>query len=191
MAEDTPLGVAHRLLAPRIAYLVGTRSRNGTANLIPVSNLTSVSTDPQQIAIAVYKKWATYENLCSAAGFSVTVPTIEQLDGVWKLGARYSKYPATEPAEKLSGSGLEIDFGLSAYGPVVPAGLGWLSCRTIARLDLGGDHGIVIGRVEAVWFNTRHFNSDGTPKGASHPLMQQTGNLFTTTADELTPVQYF
>ncbi|NKY24746.1 flavin reductase family protein [Nocardia gamkensis] len=191
MADDDPLRVAHRLLAPRIAYLIGTRSRNGTANLIPVSNLTSVSTDPQQIAIAVYKQWATYENLHSAAGFSVTVPTIEQLDGVWKLGARYSKYPASEPAEKLSCSGLEIDDGLSGYGPVVPAGLGWLSCHTIARLDLGGDHGIVIGQVETVRFNPRHLNSDGTPKGATRPLMQQTGNLFTTAADALTSVRYF
>lgn len=191
MADDTPIAVAHRLLAPRIAYLVGTRSRNGTANLIPVSNLTSVSTDPQHIALAVFKQWTTYENLYSAAGFSVTVPTIEQLDGVWKLGARYSRYPASDPAEKLSGSGLDLDDDLSDYGPVVPAGLGWLSCRTIARLDLDGDHGIVVGQVERVWFNPRYLNSDGTPKAATHPVMQQTGNLFTTTAGALTSVPYF
>jgi hypothetical protein len=33
--------VAHRLLASRIAYLIGMKDENGTANLIPVSNLIS------------------------------------------------------------------------------------------------------------------------------------------------------
>jgi flavin reductase (DIM6/NTAB) family NADH-FMN oxidoreductase RutF len=73
---------AHRLLSPRIAYLIGTRSRQGVANLIPVSNVTSISTEPQQIAIAVYKKWETHRTLLEAAGFTLSVPHIDQLDGV-------------------------------------------------------------------------------------------------------------
>ncbi|WP_157172209.1 flavin reductase family protein [Nocardia pneumoniae] len=188
---DDPVHVAHRLLAPRIAYLIGTRSVDGTANLIPVSNLTSVSTKPQQVAVAVYKEWATYENLASASGFTVSVPTIEQLDSVWKLGARYSEFPVTAPTEKLRASGLSLDYESSVYGPVAPAGLGWMACRTIARIDLGGDHGLAIAEVEHVWFNPKFLTPDGVPIGATHPLMQQTGNQFTTTADEPTHIPYF
>lgn len=57
---------AHRLLAPRIAYLIGTRDHGGTPNVIPVSNVTSVSTDPQHVLLAVYKQWRTYETLLNA-----------------------------------------------------------------------------------------------------------------------------
>ncbi|WP_280255046.1 flavin reductase [Nocardia wallacei] len=108
------------------------------ADLIPLSNLTSVSTSPQQVAVAVFKDWVTYSNLLVADGFTVTVPTVDQLDGVWKLGARYSKFPITDPGEKLAVCGLELDYDASSYGPVVPAGIGWLACRVVARVDLGG-----------------------------------------------------
>jgi len=188
---DNPILLAHRLLAPRIAYLIGTKDAAGTANLIPVSNLTSVSTSPQQVALAVFKDWTTYANLLAADGFTVTMPTIEQLGSVWKLGARYSRYPAADPTEKLAACGLTLDHEASAYGPVVPTGIGWLSCRVVGRLDLGGDHGITIGEVEQVWFNPDYLTAEGKPKTMTHPLMQQTGNLFTTTSEMMRSVDYF
>lgn len=185
------LDVAHRLLAPRIAYLIGTKDANGTANLIPVSNLTSVSTKPQQVAIAVLKQWRTYENLLTAEGFTVSVPTIEQLDSVWKLGARYSKYPIVDPVEKLASCGLELDHEASPYGPVVPTAIGSLSCRVVARIDLNGDHGTTVGEVEQVSFNREILSAEGKPKSTTHPLMQQTGHLFTTSAEAVVAVDYY
>lgn len=186
---STSISHAHRLLAPRIAYLIGTKDDVGTANLIPVSNLTSVSTSPQQIALAILKQWQTYRNLLTAPGFTLSVPTIEQLDGVWKLGAKYSKFPATDPAEKLAASELPLED--TRHGPVLTTGIGWLTCRIVGRLDLGGDHGITVGEVDDVWFNPDHLTEDGRPMTATHPLMQQTGNLFTTTAEGLRAVPYF
>jgi flavin reductase (DIM6/NTAB) family NADH-FMN oxidoreductase RutF len=94
------LDKAHRLLAPRIAYLVGTRASDNSPNLIPLSNLTSISTRPQHLALAVCKQWETHKNLHNADGFTVSVPHIGQLEGVWKLGARYSGYPYVNNAEK-------------------------------------------------------------------------------------------
>lgn len=185
------LDLAHRLLAPRIAYLIGTRDENGIANVIPVSNLTSVSTKPQQVAIAVLKQWRTYKNLLTADGFTVTVPTVQQLDSVWKLGARYSKFPLVDPEEKLASCGLELDSDASPYGPVVPSGIGSLSCRVLTRIDLNGDHGITVGEVEQVWFNREYLTAVGQPEAMTHPLMQQTGNLFTTSAEPMVAVNYF
>ncbi len=185
------LDLAHRLLAPRIAYLIGTKDQNGTANLIPVSNLTSVSTRPQQVALAVFKQWRTYENLLTATGFTLTVPTMEQLDSVWKLGARYSKYPTVDRIDKLTKSGLELNCEASSYGPIAPSGIGSLSCRVVARIDVNGDHGITVGEVEQVWFNPEYLTADGKPKAAAHPLMQQTGNLFTTSADSMKTMDYY
>lgn len=173
---------AHRLLAPRIAYLIGTRAPDGEPNLIPVSNLTSISTVPQLIMVAVFKDWQTCTNLDYVSGFTVSVPTRDHLDGVWKLGARYSRYEYPDRRAKINSCRLHLadppDFG----GPILEDGLGWLSCRIVARPDFGGDHGIFIGEVEQVGFNSAYFHDDGTPIGDLHPLMQVTGNRFTTGA---------
>jgi flavin reductase (DIM6/NTAB) family NADH-FMN oxidoreductase RutF len=171
---------AHRLLAPRIAYLIGTRGRDGEANLIPISNVTSISTDPQLIVVAVFKEWQTYTNLLEVAGFTLSVPTIDDQDGVWKLGARYSRYDYPDRQTKLHACGLALTDGAELYGPILADGLGWLSCRIVARPDFGGDHGVFIGEVEHVEFSVDHFQDDGTPVSDLYPLMQVTGNRFTT-----------
>jgi flavin reductase (DIM6/NTAB) family NADH-FMN oxidoreductase RutF len=178
---NTALEKAHRLLAPRIAYLIGTRSPEGTPNLIPVSNLTSISTDPQQIALAVYKQWNTHHNLLTADGFTVSVPHIDQLEGVWKLGAKYSHYPYTTNTEKLAASGLAIDHETCPYGPILTDGIGWLTCRKLQNLDFGGDHTLFIAHIIQAHFNPHYLNPNGTPHTNTHPLMQVTGNTFTTT----------
>jgi flavin reductase (DIM6/NTAB) family NADH-FMN oxidoreductase RutF len=184
------LDKAHRLLAPRIAYLIGTRASDNSPNLIPVSNLTSISTQPQQIALAVYKQWETHKNLRNANGFTVSVPHIDQLEGVWKLGAKYSHYPFANNAEKIAASGLSVDHGTSPYGPVVTAGIGWMVCQTLAKLDFDGDHGLFVARIEQVYFNPTYLNSDGTPRGDPRPVMQITGNTFTTASDTHTIPYY-
>jgi flavin reductase (DIM6/NTAB) family NADH-FMN oxidoreductase RutF len=177
---------AHRLLAPRIAYLIGTRASNGEANLIPVSNATSISTNPQFVVVAVFKDWQTYDNLQRAEGFTLSVPTIDHREGVWKLGARYSRYEYPDRATKLHASGLALIDDRDPYGPILADGLGWLSCRIVARPDFGGDHGVIVGEIIRVEFNPGHFQDDGTPTGDLHPLMQVTGNRFTTSGETTT-----
>lgn len=181
---------AHRLLAPRIAYLVGTRDRDDTPNVIPVSNVTSVSTDPQHLLLALYKQWRTYATLLDAEGFTLSVPLIGHLQGVWKLGARYSLYPAVNPQEKLATSGLSLDYDVSSYGPVLADGAGWIACQIIQLADFGGDHGLVIGQAQRAWFNPEFLNPDGVPHTQTTPLMQVTGNCFTTTG-RLQQVPYY
>lgn len=181
---------AHRLLAPRIAYLVGTRDHGGTPNVIPVSNVTSVSTDPQHVLLAVYKQWRTYETLLNAKGFTLSVPLINHLQGAWKLAARYSRYPAANPQEKLAASGLFFNYDASSYGPVLVDGIGWTDCRIIKLADFGGDHGLVVGQVQRAWFNPEFLDPDGVPHAQINPLMQVTGNRFTT-ATQFQQIPYY
>ena len=177
------LDKAHRLLAPRIAYLIGTRAPDNLPNLIPVSNLTSISTEPQQIVLAVYRRWETHRNLRDTDGFTMSVPHIGQLEGVWKLGAKYSRYPYATNAEKIIASGLSLDYDASPYGPVVTDGIGWAVCQIIAKPDFGGDHGLYVAQIKHVYFNPTYLNPDGTPRRDVRPVMQITGNAFTTAAD--------
>jgi flavin reductase (DIM6/NTAB) family NADH-FMN oxidoreductase RutF len=173
---------AHRLLSPRVAYLIGSRAPDGTADNIPVSNLTSISTSPQQIVVAIFKQWQTHHNLLAAQGFTVSVPTIHQLAGVWKLGAKYSRYTYPSAEAKITDSGLAIDSATSQYGPVLTDGVGWLAVQKLQHLDFGGDHAVFIAQVADLWFNPAFLKADGTPRGEVHPVMQVTGNLFTTAA---------
>lgn len=109
--------------------------------------LTSPQYPPsQQIALAVYKQWETHANLRDTDGFTVSVPHIGQLEGVWKLGAKYSRYPYATNAEKIAASDLSVDHDTSPYGPVVTDGIGWAVCRTVAKLDFGGDHGLYVAQ---------------------------------------------
>ncbi|MDG4795498.1 flavin reductase family protein [Micromonospora sp. WMMD1082] len=171
---------AHRLLAPRISYLIGTRSLHGQPNLIPVSNVTSISTSPQLIIVAVFTKWTTYANLIATERFTISVPKAEQLDGVWKLGARYSRFDYPDTDAKLADSGLEINYAPDLPAPTLTDGLGYLTCRKIQEVDTGGDHGVFVGEITNVTFSRDYFDEDGTPIGDLHPLMQVTGNRFTT-----------
>ena len=185
-----PLDKAHRLLAPRIAYLIGTRSPGGDSNLIPISNVTSISTDPEQILIAVHHRWVTCDNLCEARGFTLSVPDASQLEGVWKLGARYSGYRVASRTDKLASCGLALDDAISPYGPIPSDCLGWMSCRIVERLSFGGDHLSVVAGIESVHVDDSRFQEDGTPEGEIHPLMQVTGNLFAT-AESFRTIPYF
>lgn len=64
----------HRILAPRLVVTIGTRSPDGRRNIIPINNITSISTEPSMVIIAVYKPWITAENLKTAKAFTGSVP---------------------------------------------------------------------------------------------------------------------
>ncbi len=183
-----PKGVRHadRLLAPRTVHLIGSRDTAGESHLVPLSNLTSVSVDPQLITIAVSKKWKACENLQSATGFTVSVPTVEHREGVWPLGARYTGYEFPDRATKVLESHLPITDDPGLPGPVLAHGHGWMSCRIIARPDLGGDHGVCVGEITHVQPNPRYLDPELRPIDSLHPLLQVTGNILTTTGQNLT-----
>lgn len=39
----------HRILAPRLVVTIGTTSQDGRKNIIPINNITSISTDPGMV----------------------------------------------------------------------------------------------------------------------------------------------
>lgn len=65
-------------------------------------NITSDSTEPGMVIVAVYKPWITAENLMTAKGFTISVPHREQLETVWKLGQKYSGYSSKKKKSRNS-----------------------------------------------------------------------------------------
>lgn len=180
--HEVDASVGHRLLAPRIAYLIGTNGSRGP-NLIPVSNVTSVSREPQLIVISIYKKWDTYHNLLDAEGFTVSLPTTDHIDAVWKLATKYSGFNPPEGRSKFDVCGAQIDMTASRLGPILSESVGWLDCRIVKESSVESDHGIFFGEVTKAYFNPEFLTAEGLYKKNSRPVMQVVKNSFSTSVD--------
>jgi len=188
--QQVALERAHRLLAPRLVFMVGTRSVDNVVDMIPVSNVTSVSTAPEMIALAVYREWQTCDNLLHGEGLTVSVPMAEQLEAVWKLGGKYSGYAKVATAPKSAEFREMFDEGFSTYGPVLKGAIGWMECRTVRKLTDLGDHVLFVASVLKVMVDPRCYDKNVLPAGSPKPLMQWVHNKFATSGGELS-IEYF
>lgn len=171
---------AHRLLAPRLVALVGSYGPSGEPNLIPASNVTSVSTEPEQVLVAIYKDWQTHENLERGVGFTLSIPNFSQRDAVWRLGDRYSGFRSSSRRDKLDRCGVGIEYGFSEYGPVLAGASGWLECQIEERLNFGGDHGLFVASVIRAARNPQVLDADCKPCGELAAVFQVVSNLLAT-----------
>lgn len=179
----------HRLMAPRLVFLIGTAAEDGTQNIIPITNVTSVSVDPCQVLVAVYKEWQTCANLQTAKGFTLSLASKEQLDLVWKLGAKYSGYRSGKP--KMEEFKDKLNFEFSPYGPVLEGALGWMELKVVGRPDSGqGDHLMVIGECTQAMVDEKRSTPEGMPIGKPKPLMQWERNQFSA-AEDIFSIEYF
>ncbi|HTE22116.1 MAG TPA: flavin reductase family protein [Candidatus Limnocylindria bacterium] len=179
----------HRILAPRLVVTIGTTAPDGRKNIIPINNITSISTDPGMAIIAVYKPWITADNLRSAKGFTVSVPHKEQLELIWKLGQKYSGYKSDKDKIEEFKASLDLDF--SEYGPTLKDALGWIECKIIdLPKDVGGNHLLAIGQFTKAVVNPKFYNEEISPKGNPKPFMQWERNNFAEASD-IFSIDYF
>jgi flavin reductase (DIM6/NTAB) family NADH-FMN oxidoreductase RutF len=179
----------HRILAPRLIVTIGTTSKDGRKNIIPINNITSISTDPGMVLIAVYYPWITADSLKTARGFTISVPSKSQLDLIWKLGQKYSGY--SSGLEKIEEFASDLDMKFSEYGPVLKSALGWIECEIVnLPKDVGGNHLMVIGKFTIAAVNEKHFSKDISPIKNPKPIMQWEGNNFSA-ADDVLSIDYF
>ncbi len=179
----------HRILAPRLIVAIGTVSESGRKNIIPISNITSVSTDPGIVLIAVYYPWITAGNLKTAKGFTISVSSKDQLELIWKLGQKYSGYKSG--LEKIEEFANELDLDFSPHGPVLKNALGCIECEVVDRpKDVGGNHLMVIGRYTKATVNEKYYTKEISPIGDPKPIMQWERNNFST-ADDIFSIEYF
>ena len=179
---EVDASVGHRLLAPRVAYLIGTNGSQGP-NMIPVSNVTSVSREPQLIVVSIYKQWDTYHNLIDAEGITVSVPTTDHIEAVWKLATKYSGFRPPAGQSKFDVCGAAVDMVASQFGPILEECIGWLECRTIKEAEIESDHGIFFAEVTKAFFNPEFLTTEGRYKKNSRPVMQVVKNSFSTSVD--------
>ena len=123
---------------PTGVTVVGARDADGTPFGLTVSSLTSVSLDPPLILVCIDKRAASHDRLISAPSFTVSVLSDQQAG----VAERFASGPSEGRFDHVSWR--EVASG----DPVVDETTAWLSCAREAVYG-GGDHSIVLGRVEA------------------------------------------
>lgn len=179
----------HRILAPRLVVTIGTVSPDGRKNIIPINNITSISTEPSMVLVAVYAEWITAENLQTATGFTVSVLHRQQLDLIWKLGQKYSGYNSGK--DKIEEFSDDLDLEFSEHGPVLKDALGWVEYKIVDRPDpRGGNHLLVMGEYVKAAVNPAFYDEHISPKGNPKPFMQWERNSFAEASD-IFSIDYF
>lgn len=183
-------GTRHRLLAPRVAFVIGSNGPAGP-NASPISNVMQLSWKPAYVAVAIWHDWTTNSNLQSAKGFTVSVPTVDQRDVIWRLGSKYSGFKVPKNQAKIEASGGDWDLNYSKYGPVLLGSVGWLECELVDKQQIKtSDHTLFVGKICRASGDATIVDSDGQYKRNPRVLSQVTGNVFTS-ADDFFSLPWF
>jgi flavin reductase (DIM6/NTAB) family NADH-FMN oxidoreductase RutF len=122
---------------PTGVTIVATLDGEGAPCGMTVNAFTSVSLDPPLVLVCVAHGASSHDPLLGSRTFAVSVLAAEQA----ALAAHFS----TEPADVRF---LEVDWHPGPLGdPVVDGAAAWLAC-TLEAVHPGGDHSILVGRVE-------------------------------------------
>lgn len=104
---------------------------------LTVNSFTSVSLDPPLVLVCIGHSSSSHDRLVAGEGFSVNILSGDQ-DGV---AGRFAK----EPSE---GRFDEVEWTAGSTGaPILDDSTAWLDC-TVHEVLQGGDHSILVGRVE-------------------------------------------
>lgn len=154
-----PLEKAHRILSPRIPYLVTTVDRRGRVNAAPFSNCTSVSTNPERLVLAVYRPWDTFANIRATRAFVVNVPSRHLLREVWMCGDKYAGHPIPRGVNELRIAGLTEIPSEKVRPPRIAECHTHLECRVRWMKDVG-NHVLILADIVAASYTKGSFTSD-------------------------------
>lgn len=134
--------------------IVTSRGSEGTQSGLTVNALTSVSLDPPLLLVCLDEDSTTLATVRESGAFAVNVLARESgsLADRFARGRRATRFRGLASREEATGA------------PILEDALAWLDC-TVEALHAGGDHAIVVGRVERC----------GARKGA--PLLFFSGRL--------------
>jgi len=180
-----PLGNAHRLLSPRIAYIITTMDGKDKTNAAPISNLTSISTRPEALVLAVYPEWTTCSNIRKTREFVVNVPGQNLLDEVWICGDKYSGISIPSNLNKISIARLTEIPSIKVRPPGLAECYAHLECEVVWTRTIG-DHILVLADIVFARHNEEAFGTGSLLNIKKFkPVMQISGPHFSVPNDDI------
>jgi flavin reductase (DIM6/NTAB) family NADH-FMN oxidoreductase RutF len=170
--EKMPIDKSHRILSPRIAYIITSTDENGMVNAAPFSNVTSVSTEPEKLVLSVYKEWDTIQNIKKTKEFVVNVPSKDLLQKVWICGDKYAGHPIPPQINELKIAELTEIPSEKVKSPRIEECYAHLECKVEWIKDVG-NHYLILAEIIAASFTKDYFDEDFIVKTAkATPLME-------------------
>lgn len=122
---------------PTGVTIVAGRDADGSPYGLTVNSFTSVSLDPPLILVCIDHTSSSHARLVAAPAFTVNVLAAGQRDVAYRF--------ASEPSE---GRFDELEWTPAESGaPIIEGSAAWIECSA-HEVVRGGDHSIVVGRVE-------------------------------------------
>lgn len=122
---------------PTGVTIVAARDTDGEPYGLTVNSFTSLSLDPPLVLVCIGHTSSSHDRLVEASAFSINLLAADQ-------GALAGRF-ASEPS---AGRFDEVAWGEGRSGaPLIHDAMAWLECVPHDVLD-GGDHSILVGRVE-------------------------------------------
>ncbi|MFG3698057.1 flavin reductase family protein [Micromonospora sp. NPDC047620] len=170
----------HRLLGPRPVYFIGSCRADGAPHLCAATNVTSISSDPALIAVALWPGWETTANVRRTRKLTVSLALSTQVSAVRLAGHRYTgvTLPPDAP-DKFAAAGLTPLATRAGYPPGVAESIAVLICDVVDVATGLGDHDVAVASVVSAWADPDAISADLVMDvSRQHPLMQITGDRF-------------
>jgi len=173
------LKFAHRLICPRVVYIITTISKNGVVNAGSFTNLTSVSSNPQRLVFSTVERNDTFKNIRQTREFVVNIPSVSLLEKVWICGDKYAKMPIPSHISELTVVNFTPISSEKVKPPRIKECFGHLECKVVWIRNVG-DHFLILGEVVAASCNEGTFDRQFIPRvEKTKPLLQISGPYFT------------
>lgn len=134
---------ANRLYSPQLVGLITTIDSNGKPNVATFAWITSVSSNPEMVAVCLAPKRYTYECIAHNKEFVINLPTADIVDAVWFCGKHSGR-----DTNKFKETGLTPLDSTKVKPPRIKECAAHLECRLANTFEVG-DHIIVVGEVVA------------------------------------------
>ena len=129
---------------PTGVTIVASRDSDGVPFGLTVNSFTSLSLEPPLILVCVGHSSTSHDRLIAGSHFSVNFLSAEQVD----VASRFAREPSAGRFDDVEWR------GTPSGCPVLDGVTAALDCAVHEVLQ-GGDHTILVGRVEGSWLNDR------------------------------------
>jgi flavin reductase (DIM6/NTAB) family NADH-FMN oxidoreductase RutF len=150
MQREVPLGLAHRLLAPRPVCLLTTRYK-GQVNAMTLAWTCPISREPPLLALAIHPARYTHDLLTRSEECVLNIPARPQAELALKLGGL-----SGADEDKVKACSLALAAGQRVQTPRIEGCLAYLECGLV-ECSAPGDHTLFIVQVVGAWAEEEAF----------------------------------
>ncbi|MEM0004026.1 MAG: flavin reductase family protein [Desulfurococcaceae archaeon] len=164
----------YHVLHPRPVYLIVSRSKNGSVNVMSASWVSPVSDEPFLVAVSIWKGSLTHQNIRETGEFTVNIPSDKHLNTVYKAGVVSGR-----EVDKISSLGLRLLKSSVIETPGLEDMLGFIECKVVNEVEVG-ESTLFIAEVKAVHVVEEAYTRYGWDLNKAKILLHHGGRGFTT-----------